>query len=199
MPGELKIQIPAPNIKLMKVKIKGITPLIYNKWSEKAKQMIKDKQAKKANKGREVRNPEKEYEESFYYDKDGKIAFPALNIKQCIVSAARLIEGVTMVVLRSSVFVVGDMDGYIPVTYKDKSMREDMVRVGMGSADIRYRGQLTDWSMEFVIKLNADVLSPEQVLNLLQIAGFSCGIGEWRPERNGDFGTFEIETEEKAV
>lgn len=71
-------------------------------------------------------------------------------------------------------------------------MREDLVRVGMGSADLRYRGQVKNWSMEFIVQWNADVLSAGQVLNLLNTAGFSCGLGEWRPQCSGDKGTFEV-------
>lgn len=190
------ITIPAPNIKAMRVKIIGTAPLIFHKWDEKAIKMILDKQMKKAAKGREVRDPEKEYESSFYYDSEGKIAVPARNIKQAIVGSARFINGVPMTILRGSVFVEGDKDGFIPVDYEKKSMRQDMVTVGMGTADIRFRGQLEDWSMETTLQYDADLLSAEQVLNLLQRAGFSQGLGEWRPERNGDNGTFRVESVE---
>ncbi len=188
------VTIPKPNLQLLSVNIKGTAPLIFHRWSEKAKKMIQDKQAKKANKGREARNPEKEYEESFYYNSEGKIAFPALNIKQAITDSSRNVEGITMTLLRGALLVQGDEDGLIPVKYKEKSMREDMVRLGgMGNpADIRYRGQVTGWSMKFTIQYNGDVLSAEQIVNLLSLAGFACGLGEWRPERNGAFGTFEV-------
>src|ERR1700719_3584178 len=116
---ELKIQIPAPNIKIMKIKITGTSPLIFHKWDEKAIKMMLDKQMKKASKGREVRDPEREYKESFYYDAEGKIAFPARNIKQAIVGSARFIQGVPMTILRGSIFVKGDKDGFIPVQFKE--------------------------------------------------------------------------------
>lgn len=192
--ADLKVNIPIPNIESLSVSIIGTSPLIFHKWSEKAKRMMQDKQAKKANRGREVRNPEKEYEESFYYDSNKNIAFPALSIKQAIVDATRNVEGVTMSLLRGAVFVRGDKEGLIPVSYKEKLMREDMVRLGgIGNpADIRYRGQLNDWSMKFLVQYNADILSAEQVINLLNLAGFSGGLGEWRPQRNGDFGTFQV-------
>ena len=192
---EIAFQISAPNIQTMKVVLRGTSPLIFHKWDEKAIKMILDKQMKKAQKGREIRDPEKEYKNSFYYDAKGNIAFPARNIKQAIVGSARFINGVPMTILRGSVFVEGDKDGYIPVTFKKKSMRQDMVTVGMGTADIRFRGQLEDWSMDVLIKFDADILSAEQVLNLLQRAGFSQGLGEWRPEKNGDYGTFSIQSE----
>ncbi len=193
--SELKISIPAPNIQMLKVKIFGETPLIYHKWSEKAIKMIEDKQQKKATKGREIRNPEKEYKDSYYYNKDGKISFPANNIKQAMVGACRFLDkSVPMTLIRGAIFVVGDEENLIPVKFGSESMRKDMVTVGMGSADIRYRGELKDWEMELLIKYNADVISAEQVINLLQIAGFSQGLGEWRPEKNGDFGTFKVVT-----
>lgn len=178
----------------------------------------KDPSAKK----REIRNPKDEYLRSFYKDSAGNIAWPTLNIKQAMVDAARNIEGVTMTLLKGAVFTLGDTNGLTPVLVDDKpvqiagdpielaedqriggvighdpknpkiQMREDMVRVGMGSADLRYRGQLQDWSMEFIIKWNDDVLTNAQVLNLLNTAGFSCGLGEWRPQCSGDKGTFEV-------
>ncbi len=190
-PKDLTIQIPAPNIQEAKFTIIGTANLIFHKWDEKAKRMILDKQMKKAVKAREVRNPEAEYEASFYKDEKGNIVFPATAIKQAIVDSVRNIPTVTMALVRGALFV-NKGEEFIPVKYGEKSMREDMVRVGMGTADLRYRGQLKDWSMELKITYNADLVSVEQVASLIQYAGFSCGIGEWRPQRNGDFGTFEL-------
>ena len=186
------------NIGIIPLKIVGLTPLIFHQWSEKAKEMILDKQMKKAAKGREVRDPQAEYEASFYRNSKGEIAFPALAIKQALVGAARNLEGVTMTILRGSVFVQGDEDGLVKVDYKgEPNMRKDMVRIGMGSADLRFRGELKNWSMSFLVKHNADVISVEQVLNLFRVAGFACGLGEWRPERNGVSGQFDIETQKE--
>lgn len=217
---DIAFQIPAPNIQLMKVKIIGTAPLIFHKWDEKAIKMMLDKQMKKPAAAKEARDPEKEYQNSFYKDSEGNIAFPARNIKQAIVGSARFLNGLPMTILRGAIFVAGDKDGFIPVldngkpvsitetveteeenfvmghdkTYPTVEMRKDMVTVGMGSADIRFRGQVKNWTMEFVIKFDADILSAAQVLNLLQRAGFSQGLGEWRPEKNGDNGTFEVES-----
>ena len=190
---EVNFEIPAPDIRSMEVTIVGTAPLIFHKWSEKAMKMMLNKQMKTADAGkREAKDPQKDYEESFYYNKEKKIAFPALSIKQAMVDSARNIEGLTMTLLRGAIFVMGDEDGLIPVVFKEKRMRQDMVRVGMGTADIRFRGEVRDWSMTFLLKWNNAIFSAVQVLNLLQTAGFASGLGEWRPSRNGDFGTFEV-------
>jgi hypothetical protein len=196
MGKELKIVINPPNIKSLMVTIIGDKPLIFNKFSNKAIQMIKDKVMKTvdSNKKREPKNPEQLYKDSFYYNADGEVAFPALNIKQAIVAAARNVQGLPMTLLRGGVFVAGDEQGLIKVNYKKKEMREDMVRVGpfKDAADIRFRGQVLDWSMKFLIKFNAELFTVEQIVNLLNHAGFSGGLGEWRPEKNGEYGTFHV-------
>lgn len=63
----------------------------------------------------------------------------------------------------------------------------------MGTADIRYRGEFPEWSTEITLRYNANVLSPEQVANLFNVAGFAVGVGEWRPQRDGSFGMFHVE------
>ena len=65
-------------------------------------------------------------------------------------------------------------------------------RVGMGTADIRYRPEFRDWKIPVSIKFNANAVSAEQIANLLNTAGFAIGIGEWRPERNGSYGRFHV-------
>jgi hypothetical protein len=71
-------------------------------------------------------------------------------------------------------------------------MREDMVRVGMGSADLRYRGEFKEWKTTFSIRFNKNVLSIEQIVLLFNTAGFAIGVGEWRPEKNGSHGMFHV-------
>jgi hypothetical protein len=71
-------------------------------------------------------------------------------------------------------------------------MREDVVRIGKGSTDLRYRAELLGWEADVKVKFNADVLSAEQVVNLLKISGFSVGLGEWRPQKSGEYGTFDV-------
>ncbi len=72
--------------------------------------------------------------------------------------------------------------------------REDMVRIAMGTADIRYRGEFKKWSCEFEIRYNRCVLSEEQIINLFNAAGFGIGVGEWRPQKDGSMGMFHVAT-----
>lgn len=185
------IDVPELVPQLIKVKLKGTAPLIMHKFSQKAKMQMLAKQQKKVTE-REIRDPEKEYEESKYLTADGKLAIPALWVKLSIVDAVRNVDGLTMTLVRGAVFIRGDKDGLVPVKYSEVRNREDIVRIGKGSTDLRYRAELLDWECDIEMTFNPHVLSAEQVLNLLKIGGYSVGLGEWRPQRNGDFGTFEV-------
>jgi hypothetical protein len=71
-------------------------------------------------------------------------------------------------------------------------MREDMVRVGMGTADIRHRAEFETWGAMLRVQHNANVLSAEQVISLFEAGGFGVGIGDWRPEKDGVNGRFHV-------
>ena len=214
MTEKIEIHVPEPNLKTVKLELVGTNNLLMHRFSEKARKMILDKQTKKANKARAARKPREEFENSIYLIKkgkfkyagkensfpmevefSGKIGIPALWIKQSIISACRQVDDLPMTLVRGTVFVNGEKaTGLIPVEYETLQIREDVVRIGRGTSDLRYRAELLDWKVEASITFNADVLSLEQMVNLLKISGFSSGIGEWRPERSGDFGTYAVET-----
>ena len=183
------ISIPRIEIAEMEVKLIGDSPLIMHQWGEKAKAQIRDKQAKKPRaENRPKRDPKAEYEASMYRDADGGYAFPAVAFKAAAVSACRF-NDIQMTIARGAFHVIGEL---VPIT-GEPNMREDMVRVGMGAADLRYRGEFKDWSTVLTVRYNAAALSAGQLVNLFNIAGFGVGVGEWRPEKNGSYGMFHVE------
>ena len=101
------------SIQKMLVKVKGISPLIMHKWSEKAMKMMLDKQMKKAVSGRDAKNPEEDVESCIYRDRDKEVCVPSNMFKQAIVGAVRNVEGLTMTIVRGALFVTGDVDGNI--------------------------------------------------------------------------------------
>lgn len=199
----LDITIPAITLNTMQLKVVGDSPLIVHAWSEKAKKMILDKQMKKASTGKEAKDPFMDFCESLYW-LDGmpenptmedvvkaRFGFPACAFKAAAVDAGfqqgALAKKTTA---RGAFHIIGDMVEINGIP----EMREDMCRIAMGTADIRYRGEFKQWSAVLTIRYNPKVMSAEQIVNLLNIGGFACGIGEWRPSRDGSFGTFHVET-----
>jgi hypothetical protein len=181
------IELPALKIQTLSLMLIGDSPLIVHAWSEKAKRQMLDKQMKKATKAKEAKDPEADYEACFYRTEAGGYGFPAIGVKAAMVSACRFVE-MKMTEARGAFHIDCEMLSVIG----DPRPREDMVRVGMGTADIRYRPEFVDWRIPVDIKFNAGVISAEQIANLLNTAGFAIGIGEWRPERNGSYGRFHV-------
>lgn len=182
-----EIRLPELSIRKLNIHIKGASPLIVHKWSEKSKKQMLDKQLGKAKVGKEPKNPERDYEESLYRTEDGGYGFPSVGFKSSAVRAGTYADQ-KMTYLRGAFHVPGEL----VVIDGEPKPREDMVRVGMGTADIRYRGEFIDWKASVPVDLNERALSMEQVVNLFRIAGFSVGIGEWRPEKNGQYGRFDV-------
>jgi hypothetical protein len=180
--------IAPPKIRKIRAIIKGTSPLITHAWSQKAKQMMLDKQMKKATKAKEAKNPEQDYLDSLYVLPDGDgYGFPSIGFKAAVVRAGTYAD-FHMTFLRGAFHIPGELvriEG-------NPTPREDMVRLSGKVADIRYRAQFVDWAAEIPIQLNESALSMEQLANLLVIAGFAVGVGEWRPEKNGQYGRFEI-------
>ena len=75
----------------------------------------------------------------------------------------------------------------------DPQPREDMVRLQGNTADIRYRGEFPKWSIDLPITYNARIVSAEQLVAMLDAGGFGTGIGEWRTEKDGQFGRFHVQ------
>lgn len=185
------IALPELRIKEMELLVVGDSPLICHAWSEKAKKEMRDKQMKKAKQAKEAKDPERDFRESLYPLPDGKYGFPIVAFKAAAVDACSHVGDITKVQARGAFHIIGEM---AVIEGDDPVMREDMVRIGMGTADIRYRGQFTQWQTLLTIRYNANVLSPEQIANLFNTAGFAIGVGEWRPQKDGSFGMFHVET-----
>lgn len=185
---EQQLTLPPLKIEVFQIRLIGDSPLICHAWSHKAKQQMLDKQQKKAKQAKEVRDPHQEFIDSPYPLEKG-YGYPSTAFKNAAVDACSHVEGITKVLARGAFHVLGEMvklDG-------EPRMREDMVRVGMGSADLRYRGEFSEWSCTLRVRYNTSVLSAEQIVNLFNVAGFAIGIGDWRPQRDGSHGMFHVD------
>lgn len=181
--------LPKMNIQRFEITLVGDSSLICHRWSEKAKKEMRDKQMKRATAARAAKNPEEDFKQSLYPHPDGGYGFPTVAFKAAAVDACSQIEAITKVEARGAFHIDGEL---VKIEGKPE-MREDMVRVGMGTADLRYRGEFKTWKTTFTVRHNANVLSAEQIVNLFDTAGFSVGVGEWRPQKDGSHGMFHVE------
>jgi hypothetical protein len=153
-----------------------------------------------------------------------RFGFPVTAFKKAAISAAyRMGWTENMVSLRGAFFIVPDTNMYysgnlvispdhkqidiIPNTpvrmpmveiHSDPPiMREDPVVLGgmSRSADLRYRGEFNNWSATLTVRYNrSGRYSLEHILNFINAGGFVNGVGDWRPEKDGENGTFKVDT-----
>jgi hypothetical protein len=208
--GNEPIVLKPINLQTITIPIKGITELIVHNWSEKAKRMMLDKQMGKAVEKRPKKNPVEDAIESLHWlsqkptdidEKsfeeliiDGKFGFPSGGFKAAIVGACRSVDGLPMTLIKQILRVNGE---YVEIEGIPR-MREDMVRLETKVADIRYRAGFPEWKCKLNITFNADVITKEILVNLVNLAGMG-GIGEWRPtapkSASGSMGCFEVDAE----
>jgi hypothetical protein len=209
---ETNIAIPEIKIGDMEVVVVGGSPLIVHAWSQKAKQEMLSKHMKEAKSGgKDAKDPWQDFQESLYRLDDGGYGFPSVGFKAAAVTACTSIDGVTKVAARQAFHITGEQIA-IQSVYKhqgqtltarydmvrimgsEPEMREDMVRLGgMGNPpDIRYRAQFWPWYCRLKVSFNTGSLSQAQIVNLVNVAGFGVGVGEWRPERDGTYGRFRV-------
>jgi hypothetical protein len=191
--AETVVQLKPMNVQSIAVEIEGISPLIQHQWSEKARRQMREKGLGKKTKDRSVRDADDEAEAATYRTKSGKFGVPLLAIKSALISAAHKDIGIEKTLVRKGFFIRStDGDDVLEMNCSDPIVREDQVRVGMGAADLRYRPCFEEWAVPLVIDYDADLLRPDDIVNLLDRAGFGVGICEWRPEKGGEFGRFRV-------
>jgi len=188
-----EVNIEPLKIATLKVKIVGVTPLLTNKMSEKEKQNMLDKQMGKGTEKNKIRNPKQEVEDKIHKFANGKVGIPIDSLKNAMVESAPALEMYKKEIL-GNVFIIPEESNLVPISYKKMVVNESITRDGNQARTPRttFRPQFNDWTCEFTIRYNAKAITPDQIFNLLKVAGFSNGIGSWRPITKGSFGMFTV-------
>lgn len=205
------IHIAPPNIKTGEVWIKGTAPLVIHKFSEKAKNMIRDKQAAgsvaNTKKKREAKNFDEVFEGARHKSFEGWDGIPAPAFRNASISACRLV-GFKMTMAKLSIFI--EADGFdategtplVKIYGGEPRKLESMVRLATGVCDISVRPQWLEWGARLRIRYDADQFTASDVVNLIARVGMQVGICEGRPDSTNSagmgWGTFEI-SDEKTV
>lgn len=183
------------------VPIKGITPVIPHKWSEKAKSMMPGhpKSAERVKERKGVRKPEEEAEACVYRLSDGRPGIPATAFKAAIVGACRFFDKPSMTEVKQLIFVEGvGPEQLVPITGK-QVLREDTPRNSGGGADLRYRNMFINWTATLKIRYVPSSITASSVVTLVDAAGRG-GVGDWRPSSpksaTGTFGCWRVEADE---
>lgn len=195
--------------------IVGDFPLITHAWSQKAKTEMLAKQVKAVRAAKEPRDPQADFVSSLYEMGHEVYGFPVTGIKNALLSAAHKDKGLARSAVMASLFLEAEMVRVRPalagavcdmplvrIWGSKPVMREDSVKIGSGLqkvASLAYRAQFSVWAIRLRAKFNPEIITPEALAFLVQEAGLSSGLGEWRNERRGLFGAFHLATGEEEA
>lgn len=205
------IHIAPPNIRTGEVWIKGTAPLVMHKFSDKAKNMMREKQAAgstaKTKRERVAKDFDALFEGARHRSFEGWDGIPAPAFRNACIDACRLVN-YKMTMAKMSIVV--DADGFdaiegtplVKIYGGEPRKLESMVRLATGVCDISVRPQWLEWGARLRFKYDADQFTANDVVNLIARAGMQVGVCEGRPfskNSNGmGWGTFEI-SDEKTV
>jgi hypothetical protein len=131
---------------------------------------------------------------------------PSMSFKMCTIAAARLYgKAVKMTELRQFMYfdgrqVIGEPNR-LTIIQGTPALREDYVRLaGVNRpADLRYRGCFYEWRAVLIVRYTRNLLDRDSLISLIDAGGTTVGVGEWRPERDGEFGTFHVADGDGAI
>jgi len=188
-----EVKLTPVNMQVFSMTIEGISPLIQHSWNDKVKKILLEKKQGKKTKNRAPCDPEQEFRDATYVIKKGVYGMPVSALKSCLINAAHKDLGIEKTLVRKAVFIrCVNPDGLLPMQCSDPVMREDCVRLTGNSTDLRYRPEFKEWRVTMEIEHDADLLKPQEIMNLFTRAGFGVGLLEWRPEKGGEYGRFQV-------
>jgi len=192
---EEKIELKPLNLKQLMITVENIkgSTLIVHRLSGESMNKITSKETGKTNK-KKYRDFDAEYESCFYYTNDGKHGVPAGAFMAGMLDATTIFDNITKTSVKRSVRVLGDI---YELRYKKINHRVDYPRrSGITAApDERHRPEFEDWETDILIQYDANQTTPERIINLLNQAGFSSGLGDWRPgapKSSGSHGMYKV-------
>jgi len=141
-----------------------------------------------------LKGPEKETppELLLYRDENGNICQPAIHIKKAIEHAAGTINRKYIPLIRAYLHIEPEL-----ILHKNQKWKPfgtwTVVKAAKNARVWKTRPMIENWELTFtVISLNPKELNGELIKAALERAGALYGIGDWRPQKGGSFGLFEV-------
>ena len=177
-------------MKTIKVKIKGVCPLLQHRFP------IEEHGENKKVSKKKIYIPEEEAEKACYRGKDGMLYQPSEHIYQAMVQASTdfKFEGrkTYKEVVKAGIVVEPEFIPHNKNTWDEIDARRVNVQ---RSAVVRWRPRLNEWELEFDIQIIDDEnITPSILKDILDRAGQLKGIGDYRPR----FGRFQVVSWEEA-
>lgn len=188
-----------------RVSIKGIRPLIMHNGAagldtRSPQNVEKLEISRKKGSNRTIEDDDRlavlECQTSLWLDENGRPTVPARAIRSVIETGARKIKQGPQV-----------REGLIVETvtkfHYDESLGTTQEELGetvqfttpvvvQRNRILRTRAKFDEWAVDFIVEGEDDLVDGDHLTHWLTIAGRRIGLGDWRPEKSGNYGRFEL-------
>ncbi|MCK9429537.1 MAG: hypothetical protein M0R17_05995 [Candidatus Omnitrophica bacterium] len=193
MGKEEKVNLKVLDIGVLKLKIVGTSPYMPEPMDMEVLEKYNKIKSKQNYKKDDISEEEK-VKVKYYYTDDGKYGIPARAFYNAMIRASSYLFDIKQGGMRNvkeGVTIKGDI---IPIEFKEQKVLTHWGRTsGMKKSPMKImRNAFYDWSVELEIEYNKENLSAEQIVNVLNWAGFHIGVGSFRKEKTGNFGLFRV-------
>lgn len=182
-------------MKTVSVEIRGVTPLLIHRFNEGAEQGKATRRVVV-----DTKDPRQEATQNAYIADDGTFYFNAFSIPCAMGNAGanhkmkgsrKTLRFVVPSAVRMTTDAVTILNGNGPAKDFEVDSRPVTIPATKGRV-MRHRPRFDQWGAKFDLIVDDNTLAVETAHQLLQEAGQSIGIGDFRPEKRGPFGTFRV-------
>lgn len=174
-------------MKKIQVEITGITPLLMNSPKAMIEQMTKT-----SRKTTQQYDPKEEAEKVTYRMKSGELYIPAEAIKGCLVGAAsykKFGKYAAKPIIAGGVIITPMQIGLGTKKY-EIDLRTVVIQ---RSRVVKARPTLENWKVSFIIEYDDSLIANGDMIKpILEEAGKRVGLLDFRPQKLGSFGMFEV-------
>ena len=190
------------DLRIASFDIVGLSPMLLQCQSEKNKKQMEEGRAGIKKKKVDYGTPESQAKDavSGYLVGGGfsrpwtksKIAVPNSWFQKMLINVAGRHVDALKLNTAGGVFQV--VESTIAVKHKGITIHEGWVKVPprTGAPVLRFRGKLEDWSLSFSVRYNAGMIDANALAVIIETAGFANGLGDFRPQKDGHYGQFQI-------
>ena len=178
------------------VTVEGITPLMTNRFV--GDDGVDDGNSRPVFRGEEGTPREQAWNTLYFSGDDETLIIPGPNVFSSLMEAGKWfkIGRVKVTTVKTSLLpaCLHLEELVLPIEYKDEwEVDSRPVRIpATGGRIIRHRAVFNDWKLNFTLNLDATLLAPKMLREIVDAAGKRIGLGDFRPQTKGPFGKYVI-------
>ncbi len=171
------------------VKIAGVTPLLLNRFHEDAQLDASSSYHSR----RESMTPEEDAKNRLYFSEEIGNYVPAENLRQSIIAASKrhkIGRRSASVDMAAAIYI---MPFAMPLKGEWEVDTRPVVIPATRGRILRHRPLFKVWSIEFELQVDDALIDILLARRVIDDSGNYCGIGDFRPARNGPHGRFSVD------